>query len=784
VDFPQFDGGVRNVLRLDRERSLVATVRYGIVILSGGNGAYAVSPLNVEDGQALDRSIIKTMLVDRMDNLWIGTGTNGIFRLNLSADRFYRLFTASYDGGAFVRAFLKDSYGRLWIQTRQSPLRVVQGGVESPIAISCSDGEDNMVVGIIEDARRNVWLCAGSQLFQSAAGSDPRRPRNMATDPAFRRDIAPRLGLLQTLACDDKGTVWAGVWNGLLRIRPEGSPQRFMFYDSFDFQNSDAGIVDIFCDRAHGKLWACSRNYGLLMIDLDAQDDITGYTLFSLHGPQERQLSSNHVWSVVRASDGVVWVGTDNGLNSIKLRGGGEATVKRDSLPQRLMSDKILAIQEDGAGDLWLNTSDGLLRYTPADGTIRQYYARDGLSSSGLTEGVMRDKSGMIYVSTINGVTCFNPDEIRPSPYAPPVYLTGLKIFNRDVGVGEKIGGRVILEHSLPETKSVKLRYDQNNFTILFVGINFGSTARTIYSYKLESYDRDWITGPSRDLSASYNNLPAGSYRFRVKAANSDGVWSQREASMGVEIGVAPWLTWWAYALYVAIVFTMGYVIFKYYHRQQELKNNLYIEQLKGKHDRQMNEAREKFLANITHELRTPLTLITAPLKDLAGRLGGDPWITSRLDLIRNNTHRLLLLVNQFLDLTKIDSDNMRLNLAPVDVDLLASRVVDDFRMLARQKNISLSKMSEFSPITGLFDQDKVTKILFNLISNAIKFTPEGGSVSVILSPQEETLQVDVEDTGCGIAREELPKIFDRFYQTSGGSASGTGIGLSLVRVL
>ncbi len=785
VDLKPLNDGVRAILRLDRDRLLVGTARDGVMTLTGKEGGYELTPLYVESSLLLNRSIIKALVVDRMENLWIGTGTNGVFRVNLAADRFYRIFNASNDGGSFVRAFLKDSYDRMWIQTRQSLFRVVlPDGAESLIDPGSPTVEDNMVVGITEDPRRNVWFCSGRRIFEVPAGSDARRPRGLDADPVFARDIAPRVLTFHSIASDDRGTVWVGVWNGLLRIRPAGAPgDRYMFYDNFDFQKNDIGVVNIFCDREHGKLWACSRNYGLVMVDLDAQDNITGYTLFSLHGPQEKQLSSNHVWSVLRASDGVVWVGTDTGLNSIELPDG-QAKVRRNGLPERLMSDKILGICQDAAGDLWLSTSDGLLRYSPAGGTMRQYNARDGLSSSGLTEGITIGPDGFIYVPTINGVTWFDPREIRPDPYAPLARITGLRIFNKEVGVGEKVNGRVILKHSILETEGIRLRYNQNNFTVLFVGLHFGNSARSLYSYKLEGYDKEWVTGPPRDLSASYNNLPAGRYRFLVRAANSDGLWSERDASLWVEIGKAPWLTWWAYAIYALVLFGAVYVVFNYYRRQQLLRNNLYIEQLKHKHDRQMSEQRERFHANITHELRTPLTLISSPLKDLATRLADDEWVASRLELIGNNTRRLLLLVNQFLDMNKIDSDNMQLNVREVDVDLLAGKVVDDFRLLARQKNINLAKVSEFSPIMGLFDQDKVNKILFNLISNAVKFTPDGGSISVILSPQEETLTIDVEDTGCGIPGADLERIFDRFYQAPGTSASGTGIGLSLVRKL
>ncbi len=783
LDFPQFDSGVRGMLRLDGDRLLVAAARNGIAILTMEDGVWKLAPLGVENEGALSRSVSKTMFIDGMNNLWIGTGMNGVFRIDLSADRFYRLFTAQGDGQSFVRAFLHDSHGRQWVQTRHSPLRMERDGVLSPVEIDIPAGEDNLVTGITEDIGRNIWLCAGRQLFEVTAGGDPLRPRNIAADPVFGRDIAPRLKTLLSVASDDRGTVWVGAWNGLLRVKPGALSDRYMFYDDFEFHNADVGIVGIFCDRAGGKLWACSRNYGLIMFELDEDDNITGHTLLSLHGPPGKQLSSNHVWSVIRADDGVVWVGTDTGLNSIELQGS-EVVVRRDGLPERLMSEKILGIRQDNDGDLWLNTSDGLLRYTPSDGNLREYYARDGLSSSGLTEGIVRGADGTMYVSTINGVTAFDPRRIKPNPYAPLVRLTGLRIFNRDVAVGEKVGGRVILDRSLLRTESIRLRYDQNNFTILFVGIHFRNSVRNMYSWKLEGYDREWVTGSRRDFSATYNSLPPGRYLFRVKAANSDGVWSEHEATLGVEIGVAPWLSWWAYALYAALLLAVIFVIMKYYSRQQELRNNLYIEQLQNKHERQMSEAREKFHANITHELRTPLTLISAPLQELAGRLGDDSWVASRFEFIQNNTRRLLQLVNQFLDLNKIDSDNMRLNVAQTDVGLLARQAVEDFRPLARTKNINLYEVSEFSPAVGLFDRDKVTKILFNLISNAVKFTPEGGSIAVILSPQEDILQIEVEDTGCGISAEELPKIFDRFYQNPTTSASGTGIGLALARKL
>ena len=792
VETDLFQGGVCAITRSRDGEYIIVTELNGVFRVRVESGHCSIRPLKTDNDYLMSTAILKSLYIDNMQNLWIGTGTNGVWRVNLLAPRFFRYYTGPEDGSAFIRAFLHDSYGRDWIQMRYQTLRIYENGSSgqfqpAPKEIILRDPPPfderrTVVTSLLEDHTRTVWLCTEHRLYRFPAGREIGTPVDLFATPEFQSDVSAPLATLYCIQEDNMGNIWVGSWNGLLQIRRRpGHRDEYRLYTDFDFQVENGGFIQLFCEKDQPRIWVCSRNFGLLMLDLDESGDIVRKTRFSVEGPSGLQFNSNHVWFVNKGQSGIVWVGTDAGLNSIEVDSG-RFVVRRYDIT-RLHNDKILALQEDRFGDLWLNTSRGLLRFTPATRSLRQYYAQDGLSSSALTDVCRMDSTGLFYVCSINGVTCFRPEEVHDNPFVPRVAFSSLKIFNKEVEVGRNGGRKPILARSLLETQEITLRHNQNNFTLEFIALHFNDPARNQYAHKLEGYDAEWIVGDGRNRAASYNNLPAGRYVFKVKAANSDGVWNDECATMEIEILPAPWATWWAYLLYVLALVAIVYFIILYYRRQQILENRLYLKQLEYEQDRVIAEAREKFHVNITHELRTPLTLILAPLQDLIDK-ARDEWSVSRLRLIERNTNRLLALVNQFLDLRKLDKESMPLHVRETEVTAIVARLVDNFRLFALQKKIRFSLVCESPRIVGWIDEEKLVKILNNLISNSFKFTSERGCITVVVSVVEDRLQISVEDSGCGIGPENVNHIFDRFYQVEHQSVSGTGIGLPLAQKL
>ncbi|GHU98445.1 hybrid sensor histidine kinase/response regulator [Bacteroidia bacterium] len=776
---------VRSVLRLDSGRFILATENDGLFELRRDGTGFAVTPMIFDDDQFIYNAIVRNLFLDDMQNLWIGTGNSGVGVVNLHAKRFYRAFYSRNDGGSFVRTFLRDHNDRLWLYTRQRGLEVFSlGGSVSSLRRLAGPPVRSEVTGLAEDRAHNVWLCTDKELYRVAAGRPASEAVDMLSLPGFPAEIRDD-GSMRSLDEDVFGNIWVGCCNGILHISSPGSRQpKFIFLPEFRLSNVDAGYVNVYCQKDKCRIWICSRDFGLFMLDADAHGNVLADNRFHAAGPEGQQLTSNHVWSVVKGRDGTVWVGTDSGLNSIRFDNDGKPSVQSYRGVERLDNDKILGILEDLSGEIWLNTSIGLVRFNPSDSSVKTYYSSDGLSSNGLTERIFMDTDGTIWLGTINGITYFRPEEITDNPYTPKTAINRLSIFNREVAVGQKVGANVILDRSIFETREITLRHNQNNFTFEFVGLHFNDPARNLYAHKLEGYDRDWVLSNGGNRTASYNNLPAGKYRFMVKAANSDGVWSREASSIAVIVKASPWAAWWAYLVYAAMASMAAYLILRYSFRQRELKNKLYLEQLEHLHDKQLNDERVRFHNNITHELRTPLTLILSPLNDLREHSIDDPYVASRLKLIDKSTNRLQGLVNQFLDLRKLDRDTMPLKVSRTDVAALVASMIESFRHYARGRNINLTLVCESPVIEGWIDSEKLFKIVSNIVSNAIKYTSAEGNIAVIALAEDDILTVSVEDTGCGISEQDLPRIFDRFFQCGQGDGSGTGIGLSLVQKL
>lgn len=776
-------GGVRGIVQ-DRDGNYyIGTDRQGVFVID--NASLTMRRMRFDDMEIVNSLLIKNLFIDKMQNLWIGTGNHGVGRVNLLAKPFGRAFTAPVDGGSHVRSFFKDSHGRIWLQIWREPLRVYeQNRPDGTYMLKGEIAHEGQIVAINEDRKGNVWLCTTRSILQAPGGNISGGLVDMLKKFPPPVGVIPSNTTFHNIKEDNLGNLWVGCWNGLLQIKHPGSADaQYRFHLKFDLPPGNLSFVQLYCEPDRPRIWGCSRDMGLIMIDLDERGDIVNRFRFHMDAPEGQRLNSNHVWAVAKGLDGRIWVGTDAGLNCIEA-GNGSFSVENFKGIGRLDNDKIHAIVRDRKGDLWLSTSVGLLMFNPETRRLRQYFYSDGLSSSALTQNSQMDADGAIYLGSINGITYFHPEEIHDSEFVPQVAISSLSVFNRKVNVAEKVNGRVILDRSILDTKQITLAHNQNNFTLGFIGLHFDDPYRNLYAHKLEGYDREWIVSDGRNRTASYNNLYAGKYTFRVKAANSDGVWSDEETLLDIEIKAAPWATWWAFLLYAVLTGLVIYVIFRYYRSRQLLENQLRIQQLEHDHENAIHEARVKFHTNITHELRTPLTLIMAPLQDLLDRHYDDCYTEERLNLIRKNAERLSGLVNQFLDLSKLDKETMPLRVSETDIVGEIRILVDNFSLYASRKGVNLRMICETSCFIGWVDSEKITKIVMNLLSNALKFTPENGSVTVIVSQHEENLQIAVEDTGCGINGEDIGRIFDRFYQAKQNEASGTGIGLSLVQSL
>ena len=504
--------------------------------------------------------------------------------------------------------------------------------------------------------------------------------------------------------------------------------------------------------------------------------------------------SSDHVNQVYEDSHARLWVATMAGLRVYDPARDSLYEVPVDADFPRL---PVLGLAEDGQGYLWASVGGRLIRiWTEAEvetGSLRfdcrTYSDRDGLQSCDFNQRSLKLlHTGEMVAGGLYGINTVRPGNIKYNGAVPKVMFTGLQLFNEEVRVGVPVNGRVILEEALNKTREVVLDYQENVFTVFLASDNYILPEKTRYYYKLEGFNTDWLSDRENLHRVTYTNLAPGTYRLRVKAANSDGLTGEDEAVLTIVIRPPFWLTPWAYLLYIL---ASGGALWLAYYRVKRYERNKYrIRQIEedARRTDELNQLKFRFFTNISHELRTPLTLIIAPLESLVKEVK-DEKVAEKLRMIHRNALRLLNLVNQLLDFRKNEMAGSHLSLSEGDVVSFVHNICNSFLMLSEKKDVRLTFTSAVDSLNMAFDADKIGKVMMNLLSNAFKFTPEGGRVSVSLGMtpgRADSLEITVADTGIGISDADKAHIFERFYQAEHTGevplSTGSGIGLSLVR--
>ncbi len=552
-----------------------------------------------------------------------------------------------------------------------------------------------------------------------------------------------------------------------------------------------------------GSFWLCVDRVGLFRFD-PVTLSLKGF----FHDDNDStSLSSNNVISMAEdpaEPNRFLWIGTDGGgLNKFEKATG---LCTRITTHNGLPNNVVYTIFPDKKGKLWMSTNNGLCTMDPRTMKFRYYDVNDGLQ--GLEFNRYRNyqtPDGKIYIEGTDGVNVFYPEDITENTHVPPVMFTDLKLYGKSISW--KDAGSP-LKNSIGETKEIVLSFEQNIITFEFAALDFSNSPRNQYSYRLEGFSDEW-TKPSSERVATFTNLSPGSYTLRVRGSNNDGIWNETGASLSL-IVLPPWYkTWWAYSCYAGLLLTGLFMFRRYDLKRIRLKDQFEIEHTKAEHLKEVDQLKMQFFQNISHEFRTPLTLILGPIEKLLG--GSIPEDTQKRELrmMRRNAQRLLRLINQLLDLSKLEAGGMKLQASKGNLIAFIKGITMSFHSLAERKEIFLDVHADVEEIEIYFDKEKLEKIIINLLSNAFKFTPDHGeiTVSLTLTPRRvesstvpspngrgvaptlvgDGVRVSIRDTGIGIAPEKLPHIFDRFYQADSSttrSQEGTGIGLALVKDL
>ena len=583
------------------------------------------------------------------------------------------------------------------------------------------------------------------------------------------------------------GTLWLGCSSRRSNVTFLAAVDRntgaYTIYPRHDPDSSGVpeGIVVRMCEDGKGVLWYGTFDGGVVRFDLAQKT----YRRYAGNPGSTNGLVANSVTAVVPDSGGTLWVGTHAGLDLMDCDRG---TFQHMRSPHPINELFIRNMVDDGEGHLWIAAEQIAVCFSKATRTFRMLAVPEQFRSKPLWEVSYVPQTRMVTFAGIGGFFMFSIDSLRaPSP-PPPVVFTSFKVFEKPYPLDAEVWS----------LKSITLPHSASFFSFTFSALDYVNPTKNQYSYRLEGADPDWVQSGSRRY-VSYTNLDPGKYLLRVKGTNNEGTWNEGGASIEI-IVQPPWYrTYWAYGAYLFIAGCLLYLLYGFDRRRTALKHSLEMKSFEAVKMHEVDQMKSRFFANISHEFRTPLTLILGPIDQLKAQFK-DQEAQLTLATMRRNGLRLLQLINQLLDLSKMDAGKMSIQARPLDLVAIARPLVMSFLSLAERKRIQLIFDPEEDEIIAYADRDKIEKILTNLLSNAFKFTGEGGEVKVILrfvdaekgeqvrsGARGRRVELIVSDTGIGIAAENLGKIFDRFFQgdpSQNQDQGGTGIGLALTKEL
>lgn len=540
-------------------------------------------------------------------------------------------------------------------------------------------------------------------------------------------------------------------------------------------------VFSLKVDYQQRCVWVGTISSGLFKINLDKSGKIISVEQFSEQMTGSYKIPNNSIWSFFQAKNGAFYIGTDTGLLVKKPN----ETQFQPIVADDVKNKKIMGIVEDEFSNLWLSNSQGIIKYSPKTGESRRYNYFDGLLTNTFTEGVAKNSKNELFFGSISGINYFKSGELRNNLFSSKISFTSLLINNTKVLVDQNLLGSVVLSNTINSTKNLVFNHQQNNFTIEFTSTNYANVKVNKYRYKLENYDEKWTVVDNAKRFASYSNIPSGNYTLLVEATNPDGQWSKKIRTLDIKIKPAPWNTWWAYLSYFLIITAIGITIFIFWWNREKLRTQIKLSDLKNEQEKEINEMKLIFFTDVAHEFKTPLSLIIGPLKDI---IRGDISKEHKefcYNILSRNTNRMMNLVNQLLDFRKVNSGVNILKVSRNDLCEFIREISKSFQWQAKNNEISFNIISPESYFCH-FDRDIVEKVIFNVLSNAFKYTPNKGTIEIEIKPtwreEIEYFIILIKDSGKGISQLDKKKIFQRHFH--GKDRSSSGIGLHLASTL
>lgn len=797
-DFRLSNNAVSAMIAGPDGRIWIGTDHGGINILDKQNGSVSTLRSNPGDPRTISQNSIQALYKDATGMIWAGTFKQGFCNYHQNIFRFSLVRHLPGDAASLpfddVNVFAEDRKGNLWVGTngggliyydrKNNSFRQYRNRSGDPGSLS-----NDVIVSLFLDRQDVLWI---GTYFGGLNSFDGRRFTRYLHNPADSTSLID--DRVWEIFEDSRRRLWVGTMADGLDLFDRGA-KIFRHYRNLAPNSVSSDYISAMLEDKQGNLWIGTAN------GIDVLMRQTGRFVHYKHTDGDpNSLSSDAVMSLAQDNAGTIWIGTSEGLNRYDAARNAFATYDtRHGLPD----NSILTVIVDARQQLWLGTPKGMVNLqvskrvngggpatgAPATGApaafqVRTFNEVDGLQGRGFNENAaLRLHSGELVFGGANGFSIFDPARVTDERAAAKVVLTDFQIFNRSVRPGVLLDGSRVLEKSISTTDRIVLEHSQNVFTIEFAALNFLHSEKNHYLYRLEGFNEQWFEADNT-RRVTYTNLDPGTYTFKVKTKEGGASTERR-----LEIRVLPpfWRTPWAYLLYFLLI--AGALMIARWILIERERMNFKLEQ-ERRYAQQMHELdlmKIKFFTNVSHEFRTPLTLMLTPLENLLRGIRSDHTVHRQLSLVHRNAQRLLNLVTQMLDFKKLEVEETRFMPERGDIVQFVRQITQTFSDLSEHKHIRYRFESAVESRYADFDQDKLSKVMYNLLSNAFKFTPENGQVTVRLRTVEqeggEALEISVEDSGIGIPPEAQQKVFDRFYQHPMPGHimnQGSGIGLSI----
>ncbi|AOZ99375.1 hybrid sensor histidine kinase/response regulator transcription factor [Flavobacterium commune] len=730
-------------------------------------------------GQLLD-DYITDFFIDDENIIWLGTRGGDVYKANPNRNPFELHYSYRKDSEntklATVKGILKVD-DKIWLATDEGILIYKNKGLDYNHPFYKSNSQIKNARSFLKDNKGRIWI-------GGINGLECYDPKTNQCKFIINRALSPNLEIWSVYALEASGNnLWVGLYNGIARINLAND--KISYYDLAATVHNGS-VMDVLSVNGR-ELWLATEGSGVIRLKINSQGKIydkLALNTFDKH--LKNKISGNIIYALHRDKQGAIWVGSSEGLNKIYTNKN-PMRIEKIQLQSESPNIYISSITDDVKGNLWIAHKQGLSMIDIGTNKISNYRREDQFGSWTFSERAFyKDVANQkLYFGDKNGYLSFSPKEIKTNSVNDKLIFKTLYLSNEKVIPMDTINDQIVLEQDLSQTQSIQLDYENRSFAIEFASLNFNRTNKEVYEYMLEGYEDKWIKTSSSKIT--YNKVPPGDYVFKARIVSLN---DSKSPIQTLEVNVsAPWYaTWYAKFIFVGLIVAAVYWVFKSMLYRDRLKNEIKLERLNAEKKEELNREKLEFFTNISHDLKTPLTLIVDPLKQLENKSLSAKDKALYFSIINRNLSYLTKLIHQILDFRKSEIGKLKLKPSTQDFNVFIEECYNTFKYIAMKRNIDFKLQLEKVPLYCDLDFEKTEQIIINVLSNALKYTPDGGVVcfSAYLNKEKTALEISIEDNGIGIEAKELEKIFEPFNNIGPSPFHGysSGIGLSLTQSL